>query len=217
MNKKKGFSLTELLIVMAIIAIMVAIFTGAINPIAQINKVNDSRRKKDLNRIKISFEDYYNDNNCYPNQMVIDQLMTASNCGEDMFAPWLRDWPCDPVSKQPYRIVIEGSTDCPDWFKIYANLENRRDKDILEGWYNYGEFYRFGDGTLTISDANYGGSSSNVIWYEPQLNPACGEGCSVEQGGTPCQDAGICFPFEGNVCYQGLSCIDGCQVESCGL
>lgn len=221
MNKNKGFSLTELLIVMAIIAIMVAMFTGTINPIAQISKANDSRRKKDLGRIKIAFEDYYNDNNCYPTQDLIVQLTNASNCGNDeVFSPWLKDWPCDPVSKEPYMIVVEDDSQCPDWFKIYANLENRNDSDIPEGWYSLGEFYRFGYGLLTINDANYGGSSSNVTWYEPQLSLACElNSCTVRKAGEgpdSCQAAGSCLSLDGDMCYKSLSCLDSCQVKSCG-
>ncbi|OPZ89673.1 MAG: Bacterial type II secretion system protein G [Firmicutes bacterium ADurb.Bin419] len=211
MNKKKGFSLTELLVVMAIIAIMVAMFTGAINPLAQINKANDSRRKKDLNRIKIAFEDYYNDNNCYPTQDLIDELTNASNCGDDeMFSPWLRNWPCDPVSKEPYRIVIEESTDdCPDWFKIYANLENRNDNDIPEGWYSEGNDILLSGG-YSIDNVNYGTSSTNVSWFEDTF--VCSGPCVVSTGLESCDHEDTCL---GSNCFIGDCHSSRCHCGDC--
>jgi len=211
MNKTKGFSLTELLVVVAIIAIMVAIFTGAINPIAQINKANDSRRKKDLNRIKIAFEDYYNDNSCYPTQDFIEQLTNASNCGDDeMFSPWLTDWPCDPVSKEPYMIVVEDDDDCPDWFKIYANLENRNDNDIPEGWYSEGTGILLSGG-YSIDNVNYGTSSTNVSWFEDTF--VCSGECVTWTSDTSCDDQSEgCY---GPGCYLGDCHNPRCQCNDC--
>jgi len=222
MNRKKGFSLTELLVVIAIIAIMVAMFTGAINPIAQVNKANDSKRKKDLDRIKISFEDYYNDENCYPTLEVIDELglMDVSSCGDDIFLPWLNSWPCDPGSRTPYTILVEDST-CPDWFKIYANLANRNDSDIPENWYE-DEYYRVGDGSIGVNDANYGVSSTNVVWNDYVLDPRCNLGC-VHYVGVTCEDAEEgCSEDEEGGCFVGSTdghnnCIVECRVSRCPL
>jgi len=63
--KKKGFTLVELLIVMAILLMMATMMVGTLNSVGIFNKARDARRKKDIGRIKIAFEDYYNDKGCY--------------------------------------------------------------------------------------------------------------------------------------------------------
>ena len=59
--KNKGFTLMELLIVMAILMILIVILVGIINPAGLLGKTNDSRRKRDLDAIRKSFEEYFND------------------------------------------------------------------------------------------------------------------------------------------------------------
>ena len=143
--------------------------------------------------------------------------MEDSSCGEEIFLPWLNSWPCDPVSKTPYRILVEDST-CPDWFKIYANLANRNDIDIPEDWYE-DEYYRVGDGSIGISDANYGVSSTNVVWNDFILDSGCNGGC-VERVGETCQ-ACVSGECSGSNCFVGssvgLNCQDECRVSRCPL
>jgi len=78
-----------------------------------------------LSRLKTAFEEYYSDNNCYPPSGIL------KICGEgtDQLAPYLRVVPCDPQTNQGYILVTENDT-CPQWFKIYTNLDNK-DDDII--------------------------------------------------------------------------------------
>ena len=217
MNKGiKGFTLVELLVVMTILVILMIIMIGAFNPLAMVTRAIDSRRKKDLNRIRLSFEDYFNDKNCYPDQDVLDELLKEGNCKSDVFSPWINSWPCDPESRQPYVIVSER-TDCPSWFKIYANLGNLNDTSIPEGWYDHDDFYLFGEG-LSVDDANYGTSSTNVFWYDYGLAPWCElDKCwqkIISTGG--CGPVSVpCVPDENKQCYLSRSCADGCKVYGC--
>ncbi len=62
----KAFTLIELMIVIAIIGILMTIVIIAINPLQQIQKAQDSKRRADLNQIKAAMQLYYNDYKYYP-------------------------------------------------------------------------------------------------------------------------------------------------------
>ncbi|MCX6727031.1 MAG: type II secretion system protein, partial [Candidatus Shapirobacteria bacterium] len=122
---KKGFTLIELLVVMAILAIIMTIMVGILDPAALLNKGYDAQKKKDVNRIKVAFEEYANDNKgCFPTEAVINDkgLLIDSNCNKNVFAPWLSSWPCAPQGKH-YLIYTEPSN-CPKWFKVATKLDN---------------------------------------------------------------------------------------------
>ncbi|MEX0621385.1 MAG: prepilin-type N-terminal cleavage/methylation domain-containing protein [Candidatus Woykebacteria bacterium] len=61
---KKGFTLIELLIVIAIIAILISIGLAAFTR-AQ-SQARDGQRKADIETIRGALEQYYSDNNAYP-------------------------------------------------------------------------------------------------------------------------------------------------------
>lgn len=161
MKNKNGFTLVELLIVMTIIAILVVMLIGIINPIALVNKGRDAQTKKDLTRIRIAFEEYYSDKECFPNQIIVDSLMNSTNCGKSVFSPWLNRWLCGS-GDIPYKIVVEGS-DCPQWYKIMSNLRNKKDEDIPADWYSVN---RNITGGYTNLEVNYGVSSQNISWSD---------------------------------------------------
>ena len=54
----KAFTLVELLVVMTILVILTTMMIGIFNAIGITNKGRDAQRKKDLNRIKVAFEEY---------------------------------------------------------------------------------------------------------------------------------------------------------------
>lgn len=225
-KNKSGFTLVELLIVMAILISLAIMLIGAFNPIANVNKARDATRKKDLNRIKIAFEEYNNDKGSYPGKSVLDDLSDDNNCGSSIFTPWLVIWPCDP-NENHYVIFIEsdrGGTflESPSWFKIITNLENKEDSDIPSGWYEYGDVFHLG--SLGINDVNYGVSSPNVNWYDAQLDPSC-EMDLLDHSNDFCyiKDAEGCKGAPGNVCnedqkcYARRDCSDICKVKCCGV
>lgn len=63
---KKGFTLVELLVVMAIVGVLAAASITLINPVAQMNKARDSKRKADIAQIRAALELYRSDNGSYP-------------------------------------------------------------------------------------------------------------------------------------------------------
>jgi prepilin-type N-terminal cleavage/methylation domain-containing protein len=223
---KKAFTLIEVLVVMAILGIMATILVGILNPTALTGRGYDARRKKDLGRIKVAFEEYFNDKECYPTEDILASLRLRSNCSTNVFSPWLSSWPCDS-NDQPYYVFVESSN-CPRWFKVITNLENRKDSDIPTGWYE-SENYFIGDGSLENEMVNYGISSTNVLWYDRVLSPFCrsgrGNGCYYrpEPISAPnrCDSAGgscsgdNCFIFYLDNWGGSAGCNDACRVDCC--
>lgn len=211
---KKAFTLVELLIVISILSIMVTILVGILNPIAMVNKGRDARRKKDLNRIRVAFEEYFNDKGCYPSQALADKLMIASNCNNSNFLdfPWLKPWPCDPTGR-PYQILVDY-TNCPKWFKVMAVLENKTDKDILPGWELGGNM------SAGFTGVNYGVSSGNISPgdFTGTDDPYCvgwGQCYEYTVGGAMCNKANDGSGCIGSNCYLG-ECSIRCKVSCCG-
>lgn len=221
--KKDGFTLIEVLVVMAILGMMAVILVGILNPIALTGRGYDARRKKDLGRIKVAFEEYYNDKGCYPTEGISATLRLKSSCGsKTIFSPWLASWPCDP-NGEPYYVFVESNTTCPRWFKLITNLENKKDMDIPSGWYEQGNYY-VGDGTLGINQANYGTSSTNVLWYDRAVLAGCGRsggGCYYLARGNVCNAlgqscrGGNCFLSYTDIWGGTNNCAPFCQVDCC--
>lgn len=120
---KKGFTLAELLIVVTIL--MLLMMAALVSWKTQINRAHDALRKKHLNDIKRAFEEYYNDNNCYPSADVMDGV---EDCGSANLQPYLTAVPCDPDSKLPYKYV--PMDDSCQGYRAFAGLKDTKDTDI---------------------------------------------------------------------------------------
>lgn len=151
---KCGFTLIEVLIVVAILGLLaLALFMSMSG---QRSKADDARAKSDLERLKIAFEDYYNDNNCYPPPEWFDN---ADDCGGNSLSPYLNVMPCDRNTGLPYHLVYP--TDQCSSFAIYATLKSAAtDPEALNA-------------PLTEDDTtySYAVSSSNL-----DVNPGSGTG-----------------------------------------
>lgn len=206
--------MVEILIVMVILVMLVMTAIGMINPTILSNKAYDAQRKKDLARMKVAFEEYYNDKQCYPSQAIADQLMQLNSCSSAIFSPWLNSWPCDP-QKIPYHISVE-QTGCPKWFMIFANLLNKNDSDIPPNWVENVN-YHVGNGEVSNKQVNYGVSSTNVNWYTFELASKClppssPASCGYEPSGPDsCNTTDSCV---GPNCFMG-NCLSDCDVPCC--
>lgn len=155
-SNKKGFTLIELLISIAIVAILVIIAIWAITN--NLAKARDSKRKADLDRLKIAFEDYYGDNQVYPPDSSI------ADCGSATLSPYLNTIPCDPRTKRPYCYVYDADNNAQN-YRLYSSLENTSDPIISELACDEDPTYCGYENECSAwgSKFNYGVSSANVI------------------------------------------------------
>jgi len=135
----------ELLVVIGILVILAIMILLVLNPMTQIKKAHDGKRKADLVKFRNALEDYYNDHNCYPNEL-------------DELAPdYMSQVPTDPSPSQSYAY---SRPDC-DTYRIYVSLEYEQDPTIAEAGCESG----CGPGGGTeggICTYNYGACSPNA-------------------------------------------------------
>lgn len=92
MNRFPAFTLIELLVSVAIILILSGVGIAAIDPGRLFSRGRDSNRQKDLAIVSRALEDYYANNNAYPNA-------SYSGLGTSLVTPgYLKTLPADPKS-----------------------------------------------------------------------------------------------------------------------
>lgn len=204
------------MVVMAILAILITMGWMAWHN--QIDKARDAQRKDHLNRLKISFEDFYNDKKCYPKPSEVcynDTGGTTCNiCGKESispsFSPYLSHLPCDP--SQPAKIYLYqvDSISCPKWYRVYAVLANTSDPVIAEiGCQN-------GCGPTDDKNYNYGVTSPNTGLEKNVLDQyACfPSGCVYCCGGVDCET--LCSTIPSDYCNNNVyitNSFDTCTIN----
>lgn len=176
MNRKiakslRGFTLIQTLIVIALIGVLAIAIVVIFDPIDQIKKANDNKRKSDLALIQKALQEYYNDFGKFP--------LNPGNCLEDFsqckivrldgktvewgesFAPFMKLLPKDPSKNKTYIYYVKENRQS---YYMYANLDRGQD----------GQACNSGGPCLSLSYngfkndkpcgeiCNYGVSSSNV-------------------------------------------------------
>lgn len=138
-----GFTLVELLIVIAIISILISL--AAASFLRAQRQGRDSQRKSDLEKVANALEQYYGDNNAYPETEVVTGNGRI-NCGTGGIdwgltltcggVTYLNELPEDPISTQDYyyeaRNVSDASGcsgDACQRFILAADLENNNDPE----------------------------------------------------------------------------------------
>ena len=115
------------MIVITILAIL--LLTALLSYNKERDKALDAKSKSELNRLKIAFEDYYNDHNCYPPAAWFDN---TNDCGSASLTPYISQMPCDPRTDKPYVLETDSPT-CGTWFKLYGQLQQTAsDPEVLE-------------------------------------------------------------------------------------
>lgn len=130
--KNKGFSLTEIMVVVVIIGILASIIT--INLTSAKVKGRDAKRQSDMDGMASSLEIYYAQNKTYPIASNWDVLKDYTDLGGKKFYPtYISSWPVDPKNETAnfpksfayyYKITDDGSM-----FALDAMLEGNKDCD----------------------------------------------------------------------------------------
>ncbi len=149
----KGFTLVELLIVIAVLGILSVGAIVVLNPQQQIRKANDARRKSDLNYITHLLNLYYNDNGKYPapnpgtcdydNGSGSGNCFVYSNAGSGWISALVPNYssslPVDPINNTAdpritghYTYAYGDVSQDGQHYDLIVQLENTTDPDRCE-------------------------------------------------------------------------------------
>lgn len=188
---QRGLTLIELLVALAIVAIVILLML--LGQGLQLSRGEDARRKSDFSRLKIAFEDYYNDHNCYPPPSLLQR------CGSNDLSPYVSKVPCDPRTRRPYAYYLDSNC---SWYAMYTALGDVNDPVIqtlgcspncgIEGEsYNYVQ----SNGSLGVSELAEEINSGGAVQPSPTPPP------SPTPSPTPynalaCDPSGICNVYQ---------------------
>jgi len=181
---KKGFTLVELLIVMAILGVLVALVAGNFRS-SQI-RGRDAQRKSDLKQLSIALELFFNDFGYYPPSSngkisgcpFISGVTHLCEWGEKIkfsstFSQgeviYLSNIPADPSSDYEYYYNLPDGNNKK--FQLFARIENSEDQDCMCGDCENPPVLSFNCGS---SPCNFSITSSNTTYLEG------GASCTVE-------------------------------------
>lgn len=190
-----GFTLTELMVVLGIIAILAALIVMSFNQ--QLFKGNDSEKKADLDRIKIAVEEYEKDHNCYPtaNSMVL--------CGTNpsiAVHPYLANVPCNPLTNDPYPYEIDpDNPSCPSWYRLYADLQNEKDPKVITN-VGPGDAYNYYVSSDNAPDAERCTNSAEYGCFGSTCRKVCPGECTNTFSESTCGGAGNCGSSQNTEC-----------------
>jgi prepilin-type N-terminal cleavage/methylation domain-containing protein len=128
-KEHKGFTLIEILIVVAIIAILASVVLIGLGPAQQSGR--DARRLSDLRETQNALELYYNAKGTYPNVTAAQGYMNSDAWGALSAALQAADigitqpLPDDPTNNSTYYYGYEASPDLSSYV-IGATLENKQ-------------------------------------------------------------------------------------------
>lgn len=122
MKNKQGFTLIEVLVVISVIGLLAVLVMGSY--LLQLRKGRDGQVKADLDRMRVAFEEYLTDNDCYPTD--VNEL-----------SPYLKDVPLDPATDTKLYYDTNDPT-CPTWYRFFSQLENDADADKVKLGCQYG-------------------------------------------------------------------------------
>ncbi len=139
-----AFTFVELIIVIAIVAVLTAMVLLLVNPKKQMEKAWDAQRKHDLTMMQKTFEDYYNDKDGYPDpdELCVDAVVSNGAvcschiCGlvSNNFSQYLPKLHCDPEYPRHRYLFQFSCTGDRQWYRLCSHLDSG-ESDLA---YNYG-------------------------------------------------------------------------------
>ncbi len=105
MRNTKGFTLVEMLVVVAIIGILASVFLIGLRGFR--GSAYDARRLSDLQKVQGYLELYYNKNRAYPNASTWGELETALT--DPDAGAGVNAIPNDPLATQTYQYAPDSS------------------------------------------------------------------------------------------------------------
>jgi prepilin-type N-terminal cleavage/methylation domain-containing protein len=144
---QKGFTMIELLIVIAVLGVLATAVLSAINPIEQINRGRDTGTRSDAEQLLSAIDRYYTSKGYYPWQ-------TGATDNDDLGVPWTQvedtNWQDDDAQAVLDKISTGGTAELKVAFINKISAE--------------------GHNTLYIYNANAVGSENNstYVCFSPQ-------------------------------------------------
>ncbi len=144
-HTEASFTLIEVIIVMALVAVMTVIALLFLNPKKEMERAWDTQRKHDLTVMQKTLEDYYNDKDGYPsaNELCDDAVVANGSicschvCGlvRNNFGAYLPKLHCDPEYPRRRYLFQFSCSGGRQWYRICSHLESSGAPDLA---YNYG-------------------------------------------------------------------------------
>jgi prepilin-type N-terminal cleavage/methylation domain-containing protein len=198
---KSGFTLIETLIAISLIGFLTGF--GTITAKEQIDKGYDARRKGDINNLKGTLENFYNDHDCYPTKDLWDALECGST--SNFLSNYTKSIPCDPTDKTLYYYErtdnlgnsCSGSClQCPG-YRLMAVLSRPNDPDIAAVGCT-----QSGCGVTTANNRipNWGISTGGSVSV-PAFSSSSGA-ASCKSEGSECL-----INSSDKICCTGLTCV----------
>ncbi len=119
---QSGFTLIELVVVLAILGILLVGLITTFNPLAQYNKANDGKREHDLGQIQRALDSYFNDTGCYPTSLTFGVIWKVHNHVYMEKVP--QDPDCGSDSDKCYLYEPDSTSSCPQWNVLYSALRS---------------------------------------------------------------------------------------------
>lgn len=162
---RRGFTLIELLVGLAIVAVMSSALFLVFNPLEQVKKARDARKKNDLSQIQKALEAYYQDFGRYPASDLNYKIKGGSGGSVvewgSPWPPYMGILPKDSSFEKTFVYVADSSNG--QSYSLYANLD--RGVNDLDSC-RQGKCPRAPDdkfcGNSSSYICNYGVSSSNI-------------------------------------------------------